>query len=419
MALVRKISPLDCRYLAAETEISSPMVNQYVIEGLGSISQLELKTALELVSEKNPGIRLRLKGRWFWRYWDSEGREAKITYQKSNWSGSCSEQASFDGNYLNCSKGESAEVYYFEGEFPKLVFRTHHAVLDGNATLFWIKEVFRALRGEPLLGSQCGLNEWDLAQRFKKPLPEKLMGPWNSVFSMIPKSEVKNEFENSSPCHWQNIILKCKDDRVLPKVIAFINNKAREFHKNPKAIKVLIRVPSDLRRLLPAEDPYQLGNLVAALDLEIEADSDALSVYKKIMRGLNRKQDWAMFTNFIKIAKFLPSSVFLHKASHFSKLHEQGLADISAIVTHVGRIDLHELSSTDFKALNIYALPVPLEGVSISCVFIAHDKGLSLCLSAPKSIISLVGLKNFASEMESYINTVNNPTNSGSVNLVK
>lgn len=407
MGLVRKISPLDCSYLAADTENSSPMVNQFVLEGVGSISQLELKDALQRVSEKNSGIRLSLKGRWFWRYWDSDGNDARVKNQKNQWLGNSSDGAIFDGNKLNCTKGECAEIHYFQGDFPKLVFRTHHAVLDGNATLFWIKEIFRALRGEALLGSSCHLNEWDLSERFKKPLPESFIGPWLSVFPFPLVKENNMEWEHESPCHWYNIVFK-NNKRALAKAITFINDKARSYCVNPSATKVIIRVPSDLRRLLPVDEPYQLSNLVAALDFEVEKNCDDLTVYKKLMTGLKKNQDLAMFTKFIKIARFLPRSSFLPKKEHFEKIHKQGLADLTAIVTHVGKVSLAEFNVPTFQALNIYALPVPLEGVSLSCVFIEHDKGLSLCMSAPKALVTLQSLKELALEMEHYIDSDNN-----------
>lgn len=410
MSLVRKISPLDCSYLAMDTDVLSPMVNQYIVTGVGGFSQIELKAALEEAAEKNPGIRLRLKGRWFWRYWDSEGKVVAIINQKNQWSGSTSEQALFDGNSLNCRAGECAELHYFEGEFPKLVFRSHHAVLDGNATLFWIKEVFRALRREALLGSICDLNEWELSERFKKPLPEKFMGPWLSIFPKLMDETLTNNkqtliSDNRSSCHWLNVVIKNNDKRVLAKTIAFINEKARKYVDNPSSAKVVVRVPSDLRRLLSADEPYQLSNLVSALDLEVANDDDTLSIYKKIMTGLKKKQDLAMFTKFITLAKFLPRSTFLQKQQHFENLHEQGLADITAIVTHVGKVALAEFSTPDFKTLNIYALPVPLEGVSLSCVFIEHDQGLSLSMSAPKRLITLEGLKALADELALYLNS--------------
>jgi len=403
MSFIRKISPLDCSYLATDTSSSSPMVNQYVIEGIGNFSHIEFKSALEEVAEKNPGIRLQLKGKWFWRYWSLDGQYPRIISHRSEWLGDSSQNAVFDGGLLDCRKGESAEVHYFEGDTPKIIFRTHHAIMDGNATLFWIKEVFRALRGEALLGSKCELSEWDIAEKNKKPAPAQFFGPWVSIFPKLKNSVEYSLSEKTIPCIWQNIIFKGSDERVLPKVIAFINERARSLSDNPAAAKVLIRIPCDLRRLLPEDSTFQLSNLVSVLDLELEAGLDEKTIYKRILSGLKNKQDLAIFSKAQLVAKFLPKKMFLHNKAHFLQLHQKGLADITAIVTHVGRIRLSEISTENFKALNIYATPVPLEGVSLSCVFIAHDKGLSLCMSAPRSLASHEDLKKLGKDIEHFV----------------
>jgi hypothetical protein len=400
MGFIRKISPLDCSFLAGDSAERSSMVNQYVVQGIGFFSQIELREAIEIASQANLGIHSKLKGIWAWRYWDSEGEYPNLRILKDDWDGVSSEGASFDGKPIDCRKGPIAEVCLYEGQFPTLVFRTHHAVMDGNATLFWIREFFKALRQETLIGSEASLNEWEISKTIKKPVPEGFTGPFSTIFPASDVSKVERHEHDYSDCIWQNVVFEGRAERILPKAIAFINKKTREIHADNKEIKVIVRVPSDLRRFLNADSTYQLTNMVAALDLEISAQEIDKTIFKRILKGLKNNVDLSIYSKFVGIAKYLPKSVFQQKAQHFLNNHQQGISDITAIVTHVGKVSLDEISTTDFKATNIYALPVPLEGVSLSCVFVEHSQGVSLCMSAPRVLASHQELKKLAIEMQ-------------------
>src|SRR5690606_1143608 len=64
----------------------------------------------------------------------------------------------------------------------KILFRIHHAICDGVGTLHWIKEVFRALREETLLGSRSDKNELDIIQQENYPPAETLLTESLPVF---------------------------------------------------------------------------------------------------------------------------------------------------------------------------------------------------------------------------------------------
>jgi len=394
MTKIRSLSPLECTYLAGDNADSSSMINQYVVEGIGVFSALEWKSAIEVAADANPGIKLKLKGRLFWRYWDDQGSYPALKIYRSNWSGEDNTGAEFDGQPIDCRRGPCAEIHLLEGDFPKIIFRTHHALMDGNATLFWIKEVFRALRGEVLSGSDANLNEFDIVKKHQPQKQQPFSGSWASIF---PPADLNKTLNTENECIWQSILFNKDVDRVLPKVVYFLDKKVRALYGLDA--KVNFRVPSDLRRLLN-EHKYHLGNLVAAIDFETINKSEVKIIYKNILQSLKNKKDLSIFPNNFRIATWLPKNVFKPNSGHIKNLHQQGLCDITAIVTHVGKVFLSDFSYEGFKATNIYALPLPLPGVSLSCVFLSHDKGLSLCMSAPSSVVTHQGLKELAYEMK-------------------
>ena len=394
MTKVRPLSPLECTYLAGDDANTSRMINQYVIEGIGTFSALEWKSAIEEAADANPGIKLKLKGHWFWRYWCDQGAYPRLKIYPSNWTGENNAGAGFDGQAINCRQSPCAEVHLLEGDYPKIIFRTHHAVMDGNATLFWIKEVFRALRAEKLEGSDATLTELDIIKKHEQQKADIFSGPWKSVF---PPAKFKKDLSTSDLCIWQSILFTNDADRVLPKALAFLDKKTRALYGSDA--KVIFRVPSDLRRLLN-EQKYQLGNLVAALDFETTEKSDVKGIYINILKALKNKRDLAVFPKNLWLANWLPTRAFKPKPEHIQNLHQEGLCDITGILTHVGKVALSEFSYGSFKATNIYALPLPLPGVSLSCVFLAHDKGLSLCMSASANLASHEDLKQLAQELK-------------------
>ncbi len=406
MSVVRGFSPLEHSYLALDHSQYSPVCNQYVVEGVGAFSQLEWKSAIEESVEKNPGVALKLKGRWAWRYWSNAGSVPEIKIYKSSWNGRDSNGSEFDGQKLNCFKGHVAEVHLIEGKVPKVVFRTHHAVMDGNATLFWMKEVFRALRGESLLGSRCDLNENYFIETFSPSESERpsFTGPWPALFS---KKKDQIEFQRSrnlsENCIWRNALFARSSDKPLAAAIEFLH---QEFMKKGK-LKPIIRVPTDLRRLLDEQDPeseqkYPLSNCVSAYDFELDEDDNESRIYRKILSGLHKRQDILLFPKLYRLGRFIPRQFFVRDDGYYKALYENNNCDISAIVSHVGKVSLLDLSYPGFTASNVYAIPVPLEGVSFSCVLLEHEQGISACLSAPKAYADTKELSRLAKKMSDY-----------------
>lgn len=388
MSFCRKLSPLEC-YFVDDVDSHSFMVNQYVLEGLGELSLMEWRSAVEEAAKHNPGVRLRLRGFWGGRHWDTDGEYPRVIKVNSTWSGDSDLGAEFHGAALNCRVGPCAEVVLIESGEPHLsrvVFRTHHALMDGNATLYWIHEVFRALRNEPLLGSESDQNEWELAKKTASPDYAIETKPWLNVPPKVFNGSSKNEIgPDISGCNWIAIKSECNVARVLPRLIKCLSDMARE---NDPEGSVIFRIPSDLRRLLPSEQSYQLGNMVGALDLEIFDHEEANDIYKKILAGVFKKADLSIYPKNLALVNWMPRSSFKPNPKHLKRLRKEDRCDLSGTVTHMGKIENKNLSYPDFRLTRIFAIPVPLEGVSVSIVLIESENGLNICLSVPRALAS-------------------------------
>src|SRR5258708_9180803 len=63
---------------------------------------------------------------------------------------------------LPLQTGPATELIIATGKITRLIVRTRHALMDGMGVLHFFQELFRALRGEPLLGSNAAFSDVDL-----------------------------------------------------------------------------------------------------------------------------------------------------------------------------------------------------------------------------------------------------------------
>ena len=387
MSKFRNISPVEYSYLARDTGTESPFVNQFFVEGKGHIGVEQLQKAVSLAAQKNPGISLRLKGRWFWRYWEKNETPPLVLTYRGSWQGNHSYAAEAIDLPFNARNDVLASITLFENidahnnpdvDF-KILFRIHHALCDGMATLHWMKEVFRALRNETLLGSQHHLSELDIIRREDYPKPAVFQGDCNPVF---PKSA----HPEKTGCHWLRCHWQASDSKIIAKLIFILKEMCVEEHGDGK---MLFRIPADLRRYLSKEEKpqAQLSNLSGIFDLEIYAHDDVNEIQNRIIKALRNKQDLSIYPKKLTaLLKYLPKSLFSPKAHAVKTMHEKGHCNITAMISTVGRQDLDEFSCETFQAYAIYGIPMPLEDKSIYIGLCTDRNGINPILSIPNAL---------------------------------
>lgn len=377
MAKYRDISPLECSYLASDSKTQSYFVNQFIIEGKGSIQFSELQSAVKLAADANPGINVKLKGYWGKRYWSDEGFYPHVESYHSDWHGITQEGAKFSSKLIDCRKKPCAEVILLESTRPKIIFRTHHAVCDGAGTLHWIEEVFRALRHEALLGSNGRLCEWNIAQNYSVAKYNLAFHPWTPVKNQN-NSDAIFEF------NWQHFFIPGDVSKLVPKVIKTLADIAWEY--KPKGY-VCFRIPSDLRRLIDDHEIH-IGNLTGSIDIEVKATQSIEDIAKIIINEKRKNKDLAVFPKNLWLAKWLPKFLFSPSANYYKKKYQAGHCNLTGIISHINKVKLENLSYKDFHATGMFGIPIPLEGVSASCGLIQNDTGIHGCITMPKSLAS-------------------------------
>lgn len=368
---------MECTYLACDHQGQSLLVNQFVVEGEGKLNADEIHAASLKCVEANPGIKIKLSSYWGFRHWSSDGPTPIVRDLSADWNGLSCDGAEFNLSPIDCRTGPVFELWLQEQKnHSRLVIRTHHATCDGLSTLHIVQELFKSLQGQALSTSVTGLSEWEVFQQTESKALTLEPNDWNPV----PPPSLSPEV---SGCYWKAFRFEGKTTKILAKMIKVLSDIGFQNHKEGH---LLFRVPSNLRRLTEKSEKFQFSNLTGAIDIEVKAEHSVDDIYKKIIRGLRQNADLALFPKNFGIANWLPKSMFRANKKQIASVHERGLCNISGIVSFVGNIKHQEFSTEGFTATNVYAIPIPFDGVSISCGLFVDDKGLSCCVSIPKAL---------------------------------
>lgn len=377
MSFYRKLSPLEVTYLADDYPDYSMLVNQFILEGSGDIDIKHFKESVARASEVNPGCRLVLKGYWKWRYWDDAGPLPSVDVIESDWDGESSEGAPVLGNPINPRKGPNTQITIVKGEITRLIFRTHHATMDGMGMLAYAVDIFRALRGEPLQGTDGRKTDWDVVQAVNHPKPSIVKG------NSIPVTKVASNPDDSG-CRWYRLRWQGKYTKIAAKMtlaacrIAWRNNGTDK--------RIIMRIPSDLRRYLAEEDGINLGNLTGAIDIEIPPDATVNSIQSSIIKQMRSKEDLSVFPDNSAIAFWMPKRVFRNNPRINKLLHEKGTYPMTGTVTYLGNVDPSQYDFGDFKAISTYGVPIPYETKPIFIGFNVNPDGLNAVVGVPKAL---------------------------------
>ena len=300
MAYYRSISPVEFIYLAAETPKESLFVNQFILEGKGDFVLEDWQHAVKEASLANPGIKLRLKGHWFWRYWDDDAPLPSVKIIKNDWDGLNSENTAFMSAKIDPRVDPTAEVILIEGAKQLVSFRSHHSVTDGIGHMHWIKDIFRVLNGDKPLGSVGKTNEYDIAARLGFKFAPKAPG---FCLNATPNSK-SPEIEG---CRWTSFRWEGEHSKVLAKFLLAIANVARDEHGDGK---VMYRIPADLRRYMGKDEDFSLTNVGGVFDLLVQAGDSVSVIQNNIFQAMRKNEDIEAIPKNAQYVKFLPKYLF-------------------------------------------------------------------------------------------------------------
>ncbi|MFF3429460.1 non-ribosomal peptide synthetase [Streptomyces sp. NPDC002602] len=371
----RPVSPTERLYLAAE-HARGAMALRILVEGEGLPAPDRLRAAVARAAEAVPGSRLARRG----PLWHADGPLPRVRYADAR-SAAAFEVSTPDTTTLlygparrtdppGCEvlvvPGRAAPSAADEGAVPgtrtTLVFSVSHALMDGHGALIWVREVFRALRGDPVQPALGPDTDRGLLRRVgaadRRPtLPPDQPSPLGRASAGPPRTL------------WLR--------RTLPGHHSALTARLAQAVTDASGRPGRVMVPVDLRRHRPGVTAT--GNLTLPLFLDLSPGDDWTGPHLALLRSLAEGRELA--TGFESALAPLPlaaSALLLRAGQAATGRADRHLA--TAVVSHLGRLAPEDYSGGGFTATTVYALPVHAPLVPVSLVAAETPEGTELTM---------------------------------------
>jgi amino acid adenylation domain-containing protein len=358
----RRISPDEWIFLAVPEGLGVEI--QFLVEGDGTVDPADLAAALAAVGEHNPGTRLTRHG----RRWVDSGVPPAVRVAEPGPAGRPRLDSPMLSRRLSGRGKPTCEVVLLRGTPTVLVFRAHHAVMDGRGVMFWLTQVFRALRGEPVAGSASPLTtegimaEIATAQGIELPPPVETQKKvaWESVLGPLPGTP-------HSVIRRNRVI-----DGYHPAVAAKVAREIAAYGSGAG----LVLIPVDLRPYLPGFQTT--GQSSGSVRLPVRLHDDWTDVQARLLTAMSEHEYLTSQGNPHLLRWPLPVLKELYQwldrrfAADNQFVAASGVADYIACVSHMGRTELADVCTGQFEATSCYSLA---DGVLVPTVDIVESGG--------------------------------------------
>ncbi|MCO4745530.1 MAG: hypothetical protein KC912_12130 [Proteobacteria bacterium] len=368
---LRPVSGIERAWIAADA-VHPPFVNQMVFEGVGHFEVEQWRRAAEAASRANPGACAVLRGVGCQMRWEQgPGCSVRVVDGRS-WDGQSGDGAPFLDQALSLVHGPTTELLLVQGDPLRVVLRTPHATMDGGGVIAFANDLFRALRGEELVGHPDSVVDRDLA------------GPGEASAELesdaLPPMGTADG--GAHGVEWRRLRVKGPQRPILGRVACAIAAQARRAGQGT----VRLEVPVDLRRAHP--HVRSTANLTGLLAVEIAEDASPDEVSRRIreavqagrpaerIRGagsLRHVPQWLINAGARRMA-----------ATHAGRTHFK----TTAIVSNVGRIDLAAFEAPGFATSAVFFIPPGTEVTPLFVTLAGTRSQLELALASPRHFAS-------------------------------
>ncbi|ARE78300.1 hypothetical protein B6R96_33730 [Streptomyces sp. Sge12] len=350
----RPVSPTERLYLAAG-DARGVMALRIVVEGDGVPDPEHFRAALERAAASCPGSRLVRTG----TVWRAEGPSPQVRYgtpRAGAYADSAPGTVELPARPPRRAEPPGCEVLIVPGADGKapttVVFSASHALMDGHGALTWVREVFRALRGEPARPAPDTDTDAGLLRLLGSSGPRPMPGPPR-------RSPLGTGSGDRRPLRtlWLRRTLPGRHPALTARLAQALTDAAR--------LDTRVMVPVDLRRHRPRI--AATGNLSLPLFLDLRPGEDWAAAHTRLLTALAERRELAAgFETSLAPLPLPVTAGLLRTAQAVASRTDRHLA--SAVVSHLGRLDLAELSGGGFTASTAYALPVHAPLVPLSLV---------------------------------------------------
>jgi hypothetical protein len=360
---------------ASRHTLDGPRIQGFLIHGQSTLSAKQWQSALDRVAAANPGAHMRLVGKLWWARWKSDGAPPRLRIvEHCDWDMLSDRGAEFiNATPLSLEQGPNIEliVAHRTDGSSLLVLRCHHAVTDGIGSMHLLEELFRALRGEPLLGSNASFSEVDLmlsvgAKPARQASTPRIKVDW---LTGKPSGEQLGD-------EWRRISLGRPSKNLLARTAAAMAEFAHRHSEQP----ALFGVPVNLRRHVPGL--LSTTNFTNMLRVPLYRGDGPEQFTERLKDQLAQRME-TYYPRIVEVFKLLPLSWIDRMLSRTLKNYRSKRALETAVVSNLGRFDPAVLSCPGFQPER--AIVMPVFG-SVFSTLICVGEEVEMALGMPRII---------------------------------
>jgi hypothetical protein len=357
-----------------------------VIEGRGHIGHDHLGNAVAAAAAANPGVRVRLRSLLGFSRWVDSGIGPRVhAHSRGDWGYQDETRAGFIHDRFDpLHGGPIADVHAVHDDqqtTTAVVFRAVHAAMDGGGMAHWMMEVFRALRGERLLGSPATDTDFQVAGHYRAQIQQAIAAnPANAPQSIrySPAIPVSPAIDQALRYVWRVVRINGHVANLLPRLAILLSQHARAQSQG----HIGFTVPIDFRGL--RTEIHSTGNLTGYLRIQVEPTDSARAVMVKIARQIRDHVDcqaplntqpvrWVRLHRIVReLERNLPNM-----------LYEDSTGFPTAGLVSMGNVDLRAYDAPGFDAELIVGIPGSVGRLNIVAGLLPKETVLTL--STPSS----------------------------------
>ncbi|MFT5583334.1 MAG: hypothetical protein ACI9VR_000912 [Cognaticolwellia sp.] len=249
---------------------------------------------------------------------------------------------------------------------PTLIFTSHHALMDGRGLWHLVQEVFRAWRGEPLLGGRDDIDDRSLLQPgLALPAEERFPAP-------------TGQHRGASQPIWAHTFVPGPQRRLLPRLALAISRHARTHHG---PVPLRFDVPVDLR-----DGVHSTANLTGIASLNVPAGASLDQIQDELKRVLDGRQAqaWLKKAQELRWVPHWAIPALVRKRTQADVA--QSLFPNAGVLSNMGRVDLSTLNAPGFSPKTCFWIPPCGPNTTAFVGLMGDGQGLHLSIVMPQGL---------------------------------
>jgi hypothetical protein len=235
------------------------------------------------------------------------------------------------------------ELIIATGTKTRVMVRVLHAAMDGIGVMHFYQELFRALRHEPLLGSNAGFSDTDLMLSIASDVrPQKKQPP--AALTGGARGERRGDT-------WQRLSLLSPQPALLARTALAV----AEFARQHSTQAVRIALPVNLRRHCPGL--LSTLNFSSMIHVDVAA-GDGPDDFRRKVAALLASARETSYPAWLDYVRLLPLPWLDRLVSRTEKNYRQRKLLETVVLSNIGNFSSQSLSGGGFAAQRIFGLPM-------------------------------------------------------------